>query len=139
MAKIIVDTGPLVAYFDRSSQNHGWIAEEFKTLTDPLLTCEAVVTEVLFLLRRDGLNPDWILHLIERGELLCGFDLETEIASIRKLLRQYRTFPATLADVCLLRMSELHSDSVVLTLDRDFLIYRRNGRQKIPLLAPFVP
>ena len=106
MAKVIVDTGPLLAYFDRSSQHHSWVLSQFKALTDPLLTCEAVVTEALFLLKRDGLNPDWILHLIERGELLCGFDLESEIASIRKLHRQYRTLPSTLADVCLIRMSE---------------------------------
>lgn len=137
MAKVIVDTGPLLSYFDRSSQQHSWVVSRLKEFSGQLLTCEAVVTETLFLMQRDGLNPDWLLHLIERGELLCGFDLAAEIRNVRKLLRQYGNLRASLADVCLVRMSELNANPVVMTLDRDFLVYRRNGRQKIPLLAPF--
>jgi hypothetical protein len=74
---------------------------------------------------------------VERGELICGFDVTAEVASLRRLLKKYRDLPATLADVCLVRMSELHADSVVFTLDRDFRVYRRHGRQIIPVIAPF--
>ena len=77
-----------------------------------------------------------ILALVERGELICDLDVHAEIAPIRKLLRKYRDLPATLADICLVRMSELQKDCVVFTLDRDFFVYRRNGRQVIPLLSP---
>jgi len=41
----------------------------------------------------------------------------------------------SLADACLVRMSELHADSPVLTLDDDFRIYRKNKRQAIPILS----
>jgi hypothetical protein len=41
-----------------------------------------------------------------------------------------------LADACLVRMSEMHADCVVWTPDSDFRVYRRHGRQTIPLLAP---
>lgn len=74
---------------------------------------------------------------MERGELICGFDVTAEVASLRRLLKKYRDLPATLADVCLVRMSELHTDSAVFTLDRDFQVYRRNGRQTIPVISPF--
>ncbi len=138
MSQVIADTGPLVAYFDRRSEHHAWVKSQFQQLRDPLHTCEAVITETLFLLKRGGLNPDWVLALVAQGDLRCDFSLTTEVADLRKRLYQYRTLPATLADVCLVRMSEQQDASVVFTLDRDFLIYRRNRRQKIPLLAPFV-
>ena len=137
MAQVIADTGPLVAYFDRRAGSHDWVRGQFEQLEAPLLSCQPVITEVLFLLKRAGLNPDWILAMIERGDLLCDFDLHGEVAALRRLLRQYRDLPATLADVCLVRMSEIHPDSIVLTLDRDFAVYRKNRRQTIPILAPF--
>lgn len=137
MKRVIVDTGPLVAYFDRDSEFHNWTREQFKQLSDPLYCCQPVLTETLFLLKRMGLSLDLALALVERGVLICEFDVHAEIAVIRRLLRKYRDLPATLADICLVRMSEFAKGCVVFTLDRDFLVYRRNGRQKIPLLAPF--
>jgi len=137
VSHVIADTGPLVAYFDRDSEFHEWTRDRFRELTDPLHSCQPVLTEALFLLKRGGIDPDLILALVERGELVCDFDIRSEIAPLRRLLRKYRDLPATLADVCLVRMTELQKDSVVLTLDRDFLVYRRNARQTIPLMAPF--
>jgi len=135
--RVIVDTGPLVAYFDRDSEFHEWTCEQFKQLSDPLFSCQPVLTETLFLLKRNGVNPDLVLAMLERGELICDFDVHAEIAAVRRLLRKYRDLPATLADICLVRMSEFERGCAVFTLDRDFLIYRRNGRQTIPLLVPF--
>jgi predicted nucleic acid-binding protein len=137
MKRVIVDTGPLVAYFDRDSECHAWTRDRFRELADPLFSCQPVLTETLFLLKRGGLDPDLVLALVERGELICDFDVHAEIAAIRQLLRKYRDLPATLADICLVRMSEFQKDCTVFTLDRDFLVYRRNGRQVIPLISPF--
>ena len=137
MSRVIVDTGPLVAFFDRDSEFHDWVCKRFRELSGPLFTCEPVLTETLFLLKRGGLDPDGPLALIERGELICDFQVSHEVAAIRRLLRKYRDLPATLADACLVRLTELTRSSAVFTLDRDFLIYRRNGRQVIPLIAPF--
>jgi len=137
MATVIVDTGPLLAFFDQTSKVHPWVKARFEELTDPLYTCQAVITETLFLLKRDGLDPDWILDLVERGTIICAFDLDSEIVPVRRMHQQYQSLPSSLADICLVRMSEIHKDSVIFTLDRDFQVYRRNGRQHIPLLAPF--
>jgi predicted nucleic acid-binding protein len=136
VSRVVADSGPLVAYFDRDSEHHGWARDRFRELTDPLVTCEPVLTEAMFVLKRGGLDPDLILALVERGELICDFDVPAEAPSLRRLLRKFRDLPATLADVCLVRMSELHADSAVFTLDRDFRVYRRHGRQTIPVILP---
>ena len=119
MKRVIVDTGPLVAYFDRGSEFHDWTCEQFKRLSDPLHSCQPVITETLFLLKRNGISADLPLSLVEQGELNCAFDLHSEITAVRLLLRKYRDLPATLADACLIRMSELEKEGVVFTLELD--------------------
>ena len=86
MSEILVDTGPLVAYLDRSDRHHAWAKQSFMQITRPLLTCEAVIAETLFLLRRGGINPDNLLSLISRGLVLPEFRLGPEIASIQQLM-----------------------------------------------------
>lgn len=137
MTRIIADTGPIVALFDRQAEHYHWVTERFAQLDEPVVTCESVLAESAFLMRRDRLNPQWLIDTVRRGVIRCDFDLATEIEAIGDLFRRYHDQPISIADASLVRMSELHPDSVILTFDRDFLVYRRNGRQKIPLLAPF--
>lgn len=136
MSHVIVDSGPLVAYFGHDSEFHRWTCDRFPELTDPLMSCQPVLTEAMFVLKRRGIDPDLVLAIVERGELVCDFDVAGEVGALRRLLKKYRDLPATLADVCLVRMSELHADSAVFTLDRDFRVYRRNGRQALPVISP---
>jgi predicted nucleic acid-binding protein len=137
MARVIIDSGPLVALFDRRFAHHAWTVEQFGQMDGQAFTCEAVLTETVFLMRRDGLNPDWLFESIRRGAVRCDFNLASEIEAIHALFRRYADRPISVADASIVRMSELQPDSVVFTFDRDFLIYRRNGRQRIPLIAPF--
>jgi len=136
MKEVLADTGPLVAYLDRSDRDHAWAKEVFSEITRPLLTCEAVIAEALFLLRRGGIGPDGLLDLIRRGLLVPKFDLKQEIASIQQLMKTYRDIPMSLADACLVRMAEVFSDSKVMTLDSDFVVYRKSRRKVIPLIRP---
>ncbi|MBS0657589.1 MAG: PIN domain-containing protein [Verrucomicrobia bacterium] len=137
MATVIVDAGPLLALFDRSCKDHAWVVGQMKLLSQPLTTTVPVLTEVLFLFQREDIDPDLLFGLFEREVLRCELDFESEWQSLRQLVQRYRSVPASLADASLIRLSELLDDSLVFTLDRDFLIYRRNRRQRIPLLAPF--
>jgi len=105
-------------------------------MTRPLLTCEAVVAESLFLLRRGGIDAAGLLNLIIRGLVIPKFPLVAEIQAIHQLMRRYRNLPMSLADACLVRMAEIHERSVVMTLDSDFVIYRKSHRKVIPLLRP---
>ena len=136
MNEIIVDTGPLVAYLDRSDRDHPWAKERFMQITRPLLTCEAVVAEALFLLRRGGIDPDGLLNLISRGLVVPEFSLAREIPAVQQLMKTYRNIPMSLADASLVSMAETHENSKVMTLDSDFVVYRKSRRKVIPLLRP---
>lgn len=132
----IVDTGPLVAFVDRRESHHTWARERFGELNAPLLVCEPVLTEVLFLLRRLPQAQDGILGQVGAGRLRIAFSLSDEIEAVRGLLAKYADLPMSLADACLVRMAELYGDHSVCTLDGDFRVYRKHGRQAIPLITP---
>ncbi len=133
---VLLDTGPWVALHCRDDRHHSWAREQFAQITGPLLTCEAVVAETCFLLARGGHDPAKALALVTRGVVQMGMALGDEIAAVQGLFERYDNVPASLADACLVRMSEQHAQCRVFTLDADFHIYRRHGRRVIPLLTP---
>ena len=137
MTRTLVDCGPLVAFYDRKDQWHEWTHEQMEAITPPLLTTEPVLTEACFLLQRGTGRPGVILRAVQSGILQIAFDVETEAAALETLIDRYANVPMSLADASLVRLSELHRDSRVFTLDRDFRQYRRNSRQVISLLAPW--
>ncbi|HUP04154.1 MAG TPA: hypothetical protein VMU19_09200 [Bryobacteraceae bacterium] len=73
---------------------------------------------------------------MERGVIRIGISIKEEQADLRALMRRYRNRPMSLADACLVRLSEIHADAELLTLDGDFRIYRRYGNKVIPLRTP---
>jgi len=95
-----------------------------------------VVAETFFLLARFGFDPSRALTLIERGVVRVAMSLPEQVGAVRALFERYDNVPASLADACLVRMTELYDPCRVLTLDSDFLIYRRHGRKVIPVLMP---
>lgn len=132
----ILDTGPWVAFLSDRDRDHSWAKQQFDLLSGPFYTCEAVVSEVCFLLARSRLNPSHALRMVEAGIVRVEFGLGGDIAAVRALFERYDNVPASLADACLIRMSELHEPSKVLTLDSDFKIYRRHGRKVVPTILP---
>ena len=133
--EVLLDTGPLVAFLNRRDASHHWASAHWQQLRPPMFTNEPVLSEASFLLQEFGGDPDAILDLLEREVIRLSFDLEQHVTAVRKLMRRYRTTPMSLADACLVRMSELGSDTAVFTLDSDFNVYRRHGRQVIPLVG----
>ena len=136
MSEILIDTGPLVAMICAGDQDHAWTVERFRALPPPFLTCEPVLAEVCFLIERRGISGEVILERIENGLLRIALEIEDQSAALRKLMTRYASVPMSLADSCLVRMSEIYPECHVFTLDSDFRIYRRNGRQMIPTIAP---
>jgi uncharacterized protein len=134
---ILLDTGPWVALMSKADKHHIWAREQFAAHSGPFLTCEAVVAETCFLLARAGLDAGKALGLIERGVVQVGMSLEQQVGAVRNLYQRYDNVPASLADACLIRLSELHEPCSVLTLDSDFHIYRRHGRKAIPVISPY--
>jgi uncharacterized protein len=138
MTVAIVDTGPLVAFFDRAEQHHRWVVARFEELNAPLLVCEPVLAEAMYLLGRHPKAQDALLNLIEKGALNVAFRLGEHLGALRKMLRKYGDTPMSLADACIVRMAEIHDRHAVLTLDSDFLVYRKHGRTALTLIHPAV-
>jgi len=134
---VLVDTGPLVAALRARDRHHGWTRAQLAALPGPLFTCEAVLSESFFLLQAVPKGHEALAALIDRGVVEVRFDFQDERERTLRLLRKYADTPMSFADACLVRMSELHREACVLTLDHDFVTYRRNGRERIPLLAPW--
>jgi uncharacterized protein len=136
MSRVLLDTGPLVAIMDRRDQYHEWAKAQWAEIPAPLLTCEAVLAEACFLVRHLAGGPAAILELVTRGVVSAPFKLEAQADAIRRLLVRYASVPMSLADACLVRMAEQIPRIRVLTLDRDFQLYRIHGRQIVPALMP---
>lgn len=134
--KVILDTGPLVAFLNKKDQYHEWALTQFATMIPPLLTCEAVLSESCFLLRHYENGVSNVLNLLDRELISIPFLMKNEVNSINTLLIKYKNIPMALADACLVRMAEQISDSVIFTLDSDFKIYRKERRKIIPTIMP---
>ena len=134
--KIIADAGVIVAYLDKRDEHHDWTFEQMKTLPAPYSVCESVITESCFLLSHLHNGEKNVLAMLKAGFLTIDFSLSNEIEAVEKLMQKYETVPMSLADACLVRMSEQIENSAVFTLDSDFHIYRKNGKQKIDLIIP---
>ncbi len=134
--KIIADTGVIVAYLDKRDNRHDWTIEQMKVLPAPYAVCESVITESCFLLNRLHNGKNNVLAMLKAGLLTIDFSLSAEIEAVQTLLNKYDNVPMSLADACLVRMSELTDNSFIFTLDGDFRIYRKNGKDEISLIIP---
>jgi predicted nucleic acid-binding protein len=131
--KGIADTGFLVAFANRNDQYHSWAVSIARGVTEPLLTCEAVLAETAFHLQSVPL----VFAMLAEGLIEVAFDCRSQLDQLAVLADRYANRNPDLADLCLIRMSELYPRHSVITVDRkDFRIYRRNRRETIPLICP---
>ena len=133
---VLLDTGPLVAFLNRRDKFHKWALAQWDQIKPPMLTCESVVSEACFLLAGTSTGIDSVLQLIQRKITTVSFHLDEHIQPVKKLLLKYRSVPISLADACLIRMSELHPNSRIFTLDSAFNLYRKDRRRIIPTIMP---
>jgi predicted nucleic acid-binding protein len=129
----ILDAGPLIAAINRDDRHHRWARETLASLGPPFHSCPEAMAEAAAMTGR----PSAIVEMIHAGDIVLAFDLAAQASWVLKLLRKYADREMDLADACIVRMTELVRDCRVVTLDRaDFSVYRRNGRDLIPLIAP---
>ncbi|MCP5110392.1 MAG: pilus assembly protein, partial [bacterium] len=129
--KAIADTGFIVAFGNRRDRYHSWTLGIASKITEPLLTCEAVLAEAAFHLG----STAYVLSMVEDGMLRVDFDVPRNLHRLRQLAVIYQDRNPDLADLCLIRMSEIYPRHLVITVDSgDFRVYRRNKREAIPLL-----
>lgn len=133
---LILDTSFLVAFLRQSDQFHRWAVDTLQKREGELVTCEAVLAETCYLLRDRVDAQKSLLGAVAEETIAISFLLTDEASAVEKLMGRYRKVPMSLADACLVRMAENHTESVVLTLDLDFKIYRKSNRQVIPTVMP---
>jgi predicted nucleic acid-binding protein len=129
----ILDAGPLIAAINRADEFHAWACQTLEKLGPPFYTCAEAMAEAAAMTG----EPAAVVEMIKSGEIVLDFDLTQHADAVLRLLKKYADRQMDLADACIVRMSELTRDCRVITLDRnDFEIYRRNGRDVIPLIVP---
>jgi len=133
-ASVIVDAGFVVALLSRRDTHHRWAASRAPELAVPWITCEAALSEAFHLLGAPGVPA--LRTMLRRGALGIAFELSEHLDPVLRLMQKYADVPMSLADACLVRMTEAIADSVVLTTDTDFRIYRRHSRHAVPCVTP---
>jgi predicted nucleic acid-binding protein len=129
----IADTGYLVALLREDDEHHAWAKDIARQVTPPVLTCEAVLAETAFHTNSSA----QALAMLQRRAVRVAFDCASQLEQLHELAVRYSDRHPDLADLCIIRMSELYPRHVVLTVDEsDFRVYRRNKREAIPLLSP---
>ena len=133
-ASVLVDASFLVALLVPRDENHLWAKGEAREHPISWLTCDAVLSETFYVAGR-RLAPA-VIALLRRGALHSRFDLGANNAAVLDLMEKYADVPMSLADACLVRMTEILAEPLVLTADADFRVYRRLGRQVVPCRTP---
>jgi predicted nucleic acid-binding protein len=129
----IADTGFLVALLETHDMHHPWALDLAEGIKWPALTCESVLSETAFHVGSSELP----LRMVQDGMLRLALDLTRNVEHLHDLAARYANRKPDLADLCLIRMSELYPNHLVITVDEaDFRVYRRNKREAIPLLCP---
>ena len=133
-ASLIVDASFLVTLLSRREIDHRWADKQAREYPPPWNTCEAAISETFHLLQVGGANV--FASLLGRGAILSSFRFAEASEAVLGLMQKYSDVPMSFADGCIVRMTEILSQPIVLTTDRDFRIYRRNGRQVVPCVMP---
>lgn len=133
-ASVVVDASFVVALLDRQDEHHSWAVSEAGRHQPTWHTCEAALSEAFFLV--GALGGRQLAALLDRNVVVVSLALSKELRAVLSLMQKYADVPMSLADGCLVRMTEILPDPLVLTTDSDFRLYRRNGRQTIPSRLP---
>jgi predicted nucleic acid-binding protein len=137
MKPVLLDTGCIVALLDRSERHHGVCVSALADLHAPLVTCEPVIAEACYLLRRLPGAVDAILQNVEQRAFQVPLHLEAQARAVRALLKKYARVPMDLADACLVHLAEELGTGEILTLDSDFQVYRWERNRPFRLLVDF--
>jgi uncharacterized protein len=133
-ANVLVDAGFIVALLSNRDAHHGWAAAQAPQFAPPWSTCEAALSEAFHLVGVRG-SPS-LSALLRRSSVLVAFELAKHVEPVLKLMQKYADVPMSLADACLVRMTETFTDPIVLTTDADFRVYRRHSRHVVPCVTP---
>src|SRR5208282_3847789 len=134
-ANALIDTGAILALLDRSDRWHGACVDAFREMRLPLLTSEAVLTEVFHLVGDTRTETEAAWKFVRSGALALGTIEEAEVADLHGLMSRYWDRPMDFADATLVYLAKRESLSAILTVDQaDFATYRIEGKRQFRML-----
>src|SRR5260370_1229154 len=136
MQPVLLDTGVIVALLDRRESRHHDCVNAIESLRQPLMTCEAVITESCHLLDHISGAPEAVVENVAAGLFQIPFQLSEVASLIQAIVRKYHDTPADFADACLIHMADELGTGDILTLDRHFQHYRWRRNRSFRLLVP---
>lgn len=137
MARVLVDTGAIVAFFNPADRDHATVARWFSGFRGQLLTTEAVITESAYLLSNAPRHLQGALTWVQRARVadLMQIHAVEDHEAIARLLQRYAALPCDYADATLIALAERTGISAIATIDqRDFSVYRMKGRKRFRIL-----
>ena len=137
MTRYILDTGPIVALLNSNDRLHNWATEEVHKIQDEaIITCEAVLSEAFYLLKkRAPTGVPLLIEMVTKGHLETSRSVD--MSRVGEIMTKYADQAIDYADACVVALTEHDDAVVVLTVDRkDFSIFRRRKTETIPFRAP---
>ena len=134
--RILIDAGPLYALFNRREYYHRWTMAQVDRFDPPYYTCEAVISEAHFLLKRVHDDRNQLNKMVADGGIVLAFSYADHIDRVNALMETYANVPMSFADACLVRMAEVYPDGNIFTTDGDFRIYRKNKTERLDVIMP---
>ncbi len=132
---VLLDTGPIVALLSRDDAEHARAVRMFAECAPPFRSCEAVIAEACFLMKKvHPAGAAEVIALGRKGVYEIAISLSDNWTNIEGLLKKYADRPISLADACLIRCAEIHGENRILAFDSDFQIYRWNRTRKFDVL-----
>ncbi len=133
--RYLVDAGPLIGWFSRRDQWHGWSTHALQAVDDVLWTSEAVFAEACYQLGGNTPEVAALVELVDTGHLRLLAPLSLMTGRLSTLLAKYPRMDV--CDASLVILSEMHPAAKIVTLDvRDFAVYRRFRNEALPLICP---
>lgn len=135
VANALIDTGAILALLDRTDRWHNICVDAFRQLRLPLLTSEAVLTEVFHLVGDSRHEMETAWKFVRSGALTLGIIEPSELTHLHSLMSRYWDRPMDFADATLVYLARRESLSVILTVDQaDFSTYRIEGKRQFRVL-----
>jgi predicted nucleic acid-binding protein len=131
---VLLDTGVIVAWLDRSERFHEAAVSALDSCESPLITCEAVIAESCYRLRKLKGAAEAVLANVAEGVFQMPFSLAESAEEVRRIVNKYREREIALADACLIQMAAAFDTPEIMTLDKDFQVYRWQRNKMFKLL-----
>ncbi len=134
--RVLIDTGPLVALFDRRDARYEACRDQARDLPGSLFTCLPVITEACYLLNR--YDSHLVHHLLAacRDSVYTLLPLDNaDIGPIDRLIFKYQNLCLDFADAALMHLADREKIEHVFTLDRrDFSVFRTSAETSLTIL-----